>query len=139
MLTARSETSDKITGLKSGADDYMVKPFDYEELIVRLHTLIRRNQSVKSEYINLRDLEIHCDTKTVKQNGEKKDLSAKEFDLLCYLTKNAGKIISKEELLEKVWGEYDALTLTLKKLQKETFCLFCSLCTIITLDHSGYI
>lgn len=110
MLTARSETSDKITGLKSGADDYMTKPFDYEELIVRLQTLIRRNQSVKSEYITIQDLEIHCDTKTVLQNGEKRDLSGKEFDLLCYLSKNTGKIISKEELLEKVWGEYDAFS-----------------------------
>ncbi len=110
MLTARSETSDKIAGLKSGADDYLTKPFDYEELIVRLHTLIRRNQSVKSEFISLKDLEIHCDTKTVKQNGKKIVLSATEFDLLCYLSKNKGKIISKEELLEKVWGEYDAFS-----------------------------
>lgn len=110
MLTARSETSNKIAGLKSGADDYLTKPFDYEELIVRLHTLIRRNQSVKSEFITLKNIEIHCDTKMVKQNWEKRELSTKEFDLLCYLSKNTWKIISKEELLEKVWGEYDAFS-----------------------------
>ena len=110
MLTARSETKDKISWLKSWADDYLTKPFDYEELLVRLHTLIRRNQSVKSEHISVWNLSIQCDTKTVIQDGEKKDLSTTEFDLLCYLSKNKWKIISKEELLEKVWWEYDAFS-----------------------------
>ena len=110
MLTARSETSDKIKWLKSGADDYLTKPFDYEELIVRLHTLIRRNQSVKSDHIHIADLAINCATKTVLQSWEKRELSTTEFDLLCYLSKNKWKIISKEQLLEKVWWEYDAFS-----------------------------
>ncbi len=110
MLTARSETSDKIKGLKSWADDYLTKPFDYEELLVRLHTLIRRNQSVKTEQITVGRIEINCETKSVTQDGKKRDLSTTEFDLLCYLARHKGKIISKEELLEKVWGEYDAFS-----------------------------
>lgn len=110
MLTARSETSDKIKGLKSWADDYLTKPFDYEELLVRLRTLIRRNQSVKSEQITIDNISIDCETKTVTQKWKKKDLSTTEFDLLCYLARHKGKIISKEELLEQVWWEYDAFS-----------------------------
>ena len=110
MLTARSNISDKISGFQSWADDYLTKPFDYEELIVRIHALVRRNFSVKSEIVNLwedNNIELNITKKTVLLDSKEAHLSKLEIDLLIYLVQNKWNIISKEVLLEKVWWEYD--------------------------------
>jgi DNA-binding response OmpR family regulator len=96
--------------LKSWADDYLTKPFDYEELLVRIQVLLRRNFNVKSENIILKidwnDIEIDTWHKTVLLNNDEVHLSNTEYDLLVYLSQNKWNIITKDTLLEKVWWEY---------------------------------
>ncbi len=108
FLTSRSTRNDIITGLKRWADDYMVKPFDFEELLVRLETLTRRNLKNKSTTkIHYWEYEMDMENMTLKKGELFIHLSTLEFNLLKYLFQNRGKIITKEELYEKVWGEYD--------------------------------
>ncbi len=112
MLTARNTTQDKISGFQSGSDDYLTKPFDYEELLMRIHALIRRNFTVKSNKINIWDIELNIADKKVSLQWEEVHLSNLEIDLIIYLVQNKWKVISKEELLEKVWWEYDAYSMS---------------------------
>lgn len=107
ILTARTSITDKKQGFSSWADDYLTKPFDYEELLLRIQALIRRNFTVKSNIISLWNIEVDTDNKTVKNDWENIHLSHLEFDLLLYLLHNKSKVITKIELLEKVWWEYD--------------------------------
>lgn len=116
MLTARNTINDKISWLKSWADDYLTKPFDYEELIVRIEVLLRRNFSVKSENIQLeidgKTLEINKQLKQVSFDNKDIHLSNTEYELLLYLIQNKWNIIPKETLLEKVWWDYDDFNLS---------------------------
>ena len=107
MLTARVTTKDKITGFKSWADDYLTKPFDYEELLVRLMALIRRNYSQKSDDIKIWNIEIILDQKSVLLKNKEIKLSKTEYELLLYLAQNNWKTLSKESIYKKVWWEYD--------------------------------
>lgn len=107
MLTARATTKDTIIWLDAWADDYMTKPFDYEELIARIKTLIRRNYSLKWSTLKIKNIDIHEDKREVFIGKKHIELSKLEFDLFLYLAKNKWKTITKEELFEKVWGEYD--------------------------------
>lgn len=107
ILTARDTLKDKIAGFHSGADDYLTKPFNYEELLLRIQALIRRNFTVKSECIVTQNIEVDTSKKEVKMEGEKIHLSKLEYDLLIYLLNYKWKVITKKELLEKVWWEYD--------------------------------
>lgn len=111
MLTARNTIKDKISWLKSWADDYLTKPFDYEELLVRIQVLLRRNFNVKSKNIILKidwnNIEIDTWHKTVLLNNDEIHLSNTEYDLLVYLSQNKWNIITKDTLLEKVWWEYN--------------------------------
>jgi DNA-binding response OmpR family regulator len=112
ILTARNTINDKIWWLQSWADDYLTKPFDYWELLVRIQVLLRRNFNIKSENIILNTLEwneidINISKKEVQLNDKKIHLSNTEIDLLIYLSQNKWNIITKETLLEKVWWEYD--------------------------------
>lgn len=112
ILTARDTKQDKLSGFQSGADDYLTKPFDYDELLMRIHALVRRGFAVKSEQIILGDIIVELDAKKVFLHQKEIRLSTLEMNLLVYLMRNKGKIISKEELLEKVWGEYDAFNMS---------------------------
>lgn len=110
FLTARDSINDKVKWLNIWADDYLTKPFDYEELIARLNSLVRRDYSQKSENIKIWELEINTNNNLVLYKNIEIKLSKLEYDLLLYLSHNKWKIVSKEELIEKVWWEYDAFS-----------------------------
>lgn len=107
ILTARTLTKQKILWLDSWADDYLTKPFDYLELIARIEALNRRNQKLKWNIINISDIKIDINKNTLEKEWELIHLSKLEFSLITYLSKNKWRVIKKEELLEKVWWEYD--------------------------------
>lgn len=105
LLTAFGTTDDKITGFEAGADDYLVKPFEFRELLVRLKSLHKRSgdQSQSAKILKINDLELDLDKKTVVRAGQKIELTAKEFSLLEYFLRNKGKVISRVDIAEKVW------------------------------------
>ncbi len=108
MLTSRSTKSDLISWLEIWADDYMVKPFDYDELLARVHTLTRRNLKNKSTtQIDIRGINIDLEKKIVTWIQWEIKLSHLEFDLLKYFAQNKWKVLSRQEIYEKVWWEYD--------------------------------
>jgi two-component system, OmpR family, copper resistance phosphate regulon response regulator CusR len=106
MLTALGETEDKIEGFEKGADDYLVKPFDFRELLARINVFIKRNGNIAPENRNtlkVANLELDPDSKIVTRNGQNIELTPKEFLLLEFLLKNKGKIISKAEISDSLW------------------------------------
>ena len=105
LLTALSTTTDIITGLDAGADDYLGKPFEFNELMARIRALTRRNKAIAapSNILRVADLELNQDTKQVKRAGKEILLTAKEFNLLELLMRHPGRVISKVELAEKIW------------------------------------
>lgn len=105
MLTALGTTDDKVTGLDAGADDYLVKPFEFKELLARVRALTKRGSTVShtAQVLRFEDLEISLDAKTVHRSGNKINLTAREFNLLVYLIRNQGRVISKVEIAEQVW------------------------------------
>lgn len=105
MLTAFGEVQDKVDAFNLGADDYMVKPFHFSELFARMKVLLKRadEQTTHTDIITIGDLEIHNKTKSVFRSNEEIPLTAKEYALLKLLSENRGKVISKQEILEKVW------------------------------------
>ncbi len=106
ILSALDSIDDKLLGFDIGADDYLVKPFEFSELLARLKSLLKRVSGVVrgANSINIADLAIDSERKEVKRMNNRIDLSAKEYYLLEYLAKNAGKVISRAELAEKIWG-----------------------------------
>lgn len=105
LLTALGTTQDIITGLDSGADDYLSKPFEFSELKARIRALTRRGNAViqKSHILRVADLELNVDTKAVRRGEKEITLTAKEFSLLEFFMNNVGRVISKVELAEKIW------------------------------------
>lgn len=106
MLTALGETEDKIEGFERGADDYLVKPFDFRELLARINVFLKRNavpEQSGDNYLKIANLEMDIDAKTVFRDGLKIDLTPKEFSLLEYLIRNKGKVISKAEISTNLW------------------------------------
>lgn len=104
MLTAKDALEDKIEGLKSGADDYLTKPFAFAEMLARIEALLRRSAPEKrAAVLEVADVRMDLAAKTVWRGERQLSLTAKEFALLAYLMENAGTLVSREELLTKVW------------------------------------
>lgn len=104
MLTAKSEIKDKLEGFHSGADDYLAKPFEFEELLARIQAIHRRSAFKGDDKFKLQDLEIDFDSKIVKKSGKLVDLTAKEFELLEFLISNRGSLVSSEMIQEQLWN-----------------------------------
>ncbi len=103
MLTARDSTLDKITGLDSGADDYLVKPFEFDELLARIRALVRRPNYIFPPELKVKDLVLNPSTRKVFRNNREITLTLKEFRLLEYLMRNAGLTISRDDILASLW------------------------------------
>ena len=106
MLSALGTTDDKVIGLDAGADDYLVKPFEFKELLARTRALCKRSPAKEPDMLilSISDLAMDLDKKAVIRNGKNIDLTAKEFLLLEYFLKNKGRVISRSEIAQKVWG-----------------------------------
>jgi DNA-binding response OmpR family regulator len=103
MLTALSSTSDKVTGFEAGADDYLAKPFDLEELLARVHALLRRAQSSEAAVLRFADIEMNRVARTVTRAGQPVTLTSKEFSLLEYFMRNPNRVLTRTNLGERVW------------------------------------
>ena len=111
ILTARSELGDRVEGLDSGADDYLVKPFERQELLARMRALMRRRPPRGSAALVVGDLRLNPDTREVNRGERQIELTNREFELLEYLMRNERLVVSRERLLEEVWG-YDPMAMT---------------------------
>lgn len=107
MLTAKAQLLDKIEGLNNGADDYLTKPFAFEELLARIKALSRRPRSTIETKLRVSDLVLDTNTFDVKRGGKSISLSAKEFSMLEYLLRSANKVVTKDQIISHVWN-YDA-------------------------------
>jgi DNA-binding response OmpR family regulator len=103
MLTALSGTRDKVTGLDAGADDYIAKPFEFEELVARVRALLRRGQATESRMLRYEDLELDLSKRSAMRGGVKIKLSPKEFSLLEFLMRNPNRVLPRMTIVEKVW------------------------------------
>jgi two-component system response regulator MprA len=111
ILTARSEVEDRVEGLDSGADDYLVKPFELSELLARTRALMRRRPPRGTASLAVGDLRLNPDTREVARGDRDIELTNREFELLEYLMRNQKLVVSRERLLEEVWG-YDPMSMT---------------------------
>ncbi len=107
MLTAKDKIGDRVAGLNSGADDYLVKPFAFEELLARIRALLRRPQDHVGNVLALNDLTLDTESFEVKRSGRRIQLSQREFALLEYLMRNQNRILAKANIISHVW-DYDA-------------------------------
>ena len=108
MLTAKDTLEDKIMGLDSGVDDYIVKPFEFDELLARIRVLMRRNYGLATNIIQIEEVTLDLAKKQVTKSGEIIDLTGKEYEVLEYLMKNKGSILSRDQILNHVWDyEYE--------------------------------
>lgn len=105
MLTARDGVEDRILGLDSGADDYLTKPFEFGELLARLRALLRRPSELRPSQIVVEDLVLDAASQTVKRGNRSIPLTAKEYALLEFLARNAGRVVGRSEIAEHVWDE----------------------------------
>jgi len=103
MLTALSSTENKIGGLDSGADDYLTKPFEFEELLARVRALLRRGDASESRFLRCEDLELDLYTRIASRAGQSVELSNREYALLEYLMRNPDRVLSRTQIGEKVW------------------------------------
>lgn len=103
VLTARDSVEDRVEGLESGADDYMVKPFAFPELLARIHALLRRSQQIHETRLTLNDLILDIATRKASRGGQPLSLTAREMELLEYLLRNKNSVVSREMLARHVW------------------------------------
>jgi len=108
MLTAKSQESDVVLGLKLGADDYVTKPFSIKELLARAEALLRRTKARTARSIEFGDCRLDLESRTLSRGGKETALSPKEFELLAYLAQNSGRALSRDNIMASVWG-YDAM------------------------------
>jgi heavy metal response regulator len=106
MLTAKDAVEDRVKGLEAGADDYLVKPFSFAELLARIRALVRRHKGTSGNILKIADLTLDPETHEVKRGGKLISLSATEFRFLKYLMENTKRVVSRSLILENVWG-YD--------------------------------
>ena len=105
VLTARDGVEDRVAGLDSGADDYMVKPFAFAELLARIRALVRRGRAAESPRLGAGDLDMDLITRKVMRDGRPVELTVREFELLEYLLRHQGQVVSRETLARDVWKE----------------------------------
>ena len=115
LLTAKEKELDKVVGLDCGADDYMVKPFGVLELSARIRSLLRRTKREENrDVLSYQDIQVNRKTREVSSGGRLVELTLKEFELLVYLLENQSRVVTRDELLNRIWGyEYDGETRTL--------------------------
>jgi two-component system response regulator MprA len=106
MLTAKGTVADRVAGLDSGADDYLVKPFAFDELLARIRALLRRSQSTEGPTFRFADLSLDTATRAVTRGSDAIDLTVQEFDLLEFFLRHPRQVLSRDRIYEKVWG-YD--------------------------------
>ncbi|MEE3717892.1 response regulator transcription factor [Tumidithrix elongata RA019] len=106
LVTAKDEISDRVTGLDAGADDYIIKPFSIEELLARIRSHLRRTKEENTDTLQFEDLSLNRLTREVKRAGQSIELTVREFELLEYLMANPQQVLTRDRILEKVWG-YD--------------------------------
>lgn len=143
MLTARDALDDRISGLDTGADDYLTKPFEFRELLARLRALSRRHSEIRPRKITIADLEIDTISRRVARGGNAIELTTKEYAFLEFLAINKGKVVGREEISEHVWDEnFDAFSnlieVYIKRLRTKMDQGF-SIQLIRTRRGSGYI
>lgn len=124
ILTAKDSLEDRVKGLDIGADDFVVKPFEFEELIARIRALIRRQYGNTSDTICVDDLVINISEKSVVRNGISIDLTGKEYELFEFLMQNKGKVISRNQILEHIWdydyeGSSNIIDVLIKNIRKK--------------------
>ena len=106
MLTARDAINDRVAGLEGGADDYLIKPFAFPELLARIHALLRRRQGEEHEVLRFADVTLDTGTRLAERSGRAIELSTTEYDLLAYFMRHPNQVLTREQLMERVWG-YD--------------------------------
>ncbi|MDA2137988.1 response regulator transcription factor [Bacillus cereus group sp. Bc256] len=114
MLTARDSIMDRVTGLDSGADDYLPKPFAIEELLARMRVIFRREEHIENKHVaslTFKDLQLQIESRTITKGNEEIELTNKEFELLLMFMKNINRVLTRDVLLDQVWG-YDAMVET---------------------------
>lgn len=109
MLTARDEVTDKVRGLDAGADDYLAKPFDFQELLARLRALQRRGATTRASVIEIGDLSLDTSAKVVRREGKEIHLTPREYSLLEALARNRGRVLPREMIQEQIWGDDESL------------------------------
>jgi two-component system, OmpR family, copper resistance phosphate regulon response regulator CusR len=105
MLTARDAVQDRIAGLDAGADDYLIKPFAFRELLARMRALLRRGATLRADVMQVADLVIDARARAVKRSGHRIEMTAKEYALLEYLARRAGEVVGRADIAEHVWDE----------------------------------
>jgi two-component system response regulator MprA len=105
MLTARSAVADRIVGLDSGADDYLTKPFDFEELLAHVRALLRRTQPQSGEILTFADLRLNTGTREAERGGRRVDLTTREYELLLLFMRHPRQVLLRDQIMDRVWGD----------------------------------